>query len=51
MEATAESRAGSPMKKMQGSEVPEVEKSVPYPERLKKTEPDVSKFIEIFKKL
>ena len=39
------------MKKRQGSEVSELEKTVSYPERLKKTKPDISKFMKIFKKL
>ena len=50
-EAAAESNTGTLMKEKRDSGAPPKVKSVPYPEILKTTEPDVSKFMEIFKNL
>jgi hypothetical protein len=50
-ETGAESQIGIVLKEKQGSGAPLLVKLVPYPDRLKTTKPDVSKFMEIFKKL
>ena len=51
VEDTAGEKLRVPVENNEASEKPISDISVPYPERLKKSEPDISKFMEIFKKL
>jgi hypothetical protein len=51
VEDTAGEKLRVPVENNEASEKPIYDISVPYPERLKKSEPDISKFMEIFKKL